>query len=48
VTPDGRTVVLNHRRMSGTLLLLDWRKKRGGHGADEPGNGASGTAAFGS
>ena len=48
VTPDGRTVVLNHRRMSGRLLLLDWQKKRGGHGADEPGNGASGTAAFGS
>jgi serine/threonine protein kinase/WD40 repeat protein len=30
VTPDGRTIVLNHRRMSGALLVLDWNRKRGG------------------
>jgi hypothetical protein len=27
VTPDGRTMVLNLRRMSGSLLLLDWKQK---------------------
>jgi hypothetical protein len=24
VTPDGQTVVFQHRRMSGVLALLDW------------------------
>ena len=28
ITPDGRTTVLNLRRMSGSLLLLDWKQKR--------------------
>src|SRR5262249_3616156 len=27
VTPDGRTVVVAHRRMSGVLLLLEWIEK---------------------
>ncbi|HEY1908544.1 MAG TPA: hypothetical protein VGG91_21025 [Myxococcaceae bacterium] len=27
VTPDGRTVVLTHRRMSGVLPLLEWIEK---------------------
>src|SRR5262249_39971098 len=28
VTPDGRTVLLNHRRMNGLLILLDWNGRR--------------------
>jgi hypothetical protein len=28
VTPDGRTTLLNHRRMNGVLILLDWSEKR--------------------
>lgn len=35
VTPDGRTAVLNLRRMSGSLLLLDWKQKRAPRGIDE-------------
>ena len=35
VTPDGRTTVVNLRRMSGSLLLLDWKQKRAPHGVDE-------------
>jgi len=34
VTPDGRTVVIGHRRMSGVLLLLDWSGKPAS--GDEP------------
>jgi dipeptidyl aminopeptidase/acylaminoacyl peptidase len=36
VTPDGRTTVLNLRRMSGSLLLLDWKQNRAPSTADEP------------
>jgi len=35
VTPDGRATVVNLRRMSGSLLLLDWKQKRAAHGGDE-------------
>ena len=35
VTPDGQTVVLNHRRMSGVLLLLDWGGKPPSAGGEE-------------
>jgi hypothetical protein len=44
VTPDGRTTVLNLRRMSGSLLLLDWKQKRSPGSGDEP----AATQAFGS
>jgi len=37
ITPDGRNAVLNFRRMSGSLLLLDWKPRAGpGTTLEEP------------
>jgi serine/threonine protein kinase len=38
VTPDGRTTVVNHRRMSGVLLTLDWGEAGGSSAAEKPAN----------
>jgi len=35
VTPDMRTTVLNHRRMGGVLLMLEWDKKQAPQASDE-------------